>query len=216
MLDKKTILVGFILLISLGNVAHATTINVINQDGQPLADVVLEIPLHHSEENDLTTPLIMDQIDKSFAPNVLIAPKNSLVSFPNSDDIRHHVYSFSAAKTFELKLYAARPKNPIEFEQEGIVVLGCNIHDSMVGYIYVHDNTYTVKSNVTGKIEIDEIPALAKSFYLWHPNAMKGVEHREMLPIALLKAKNKEITLTLNTKTPVPRNTFGELGKHAH
>ncbi|MDT0603968.1 methylamine utilization protein [Thalassotalea castellviae] len=216
MLDKKTILVGFILLISLGNVAHATTINVINQDGQPLADVVLEIPLHHSEENDFTTPLIMDQIDKSFAPNVLIAPKNSLVSFPNSDDIRHHVYSFSAAKTFELKLYAARPKNPVEFEQEGIVVLGCNIHDSMVGYIYVHDNTYTVKSNVTGKIEIDEIPALAKSFYLWHPNAMKGVEHREMLPIALLKANNKEITLTLNTKTPVPRNTFGELGKHAH
>ncbi|GAA6205208.1 methylamine utilization protein [Thalassotalea sp. SU-HH00458] len=216
MLDKKTILVGFILLISLGNVAHATTINVINQDGQPLADVVLEIPLHHSEKNDFTTPLIMDQIDKSFAPNVLIAPKNSLVSFPNSDDIRHHVYSFSAAKTFELKLYAARPKNPIKFEQEGIVVLGCNIHDSMVGYIYVHDNTYTVKSNVTGKIEIDEIPALAKSFYLWHPNAKKGVEHREMLPIALLKANNKEITLTLNTKTPVPRNTFGELGKHAH
>lgn len=216
MLGKKTILTCLLVFISLGNMSHAKSVKVINQDGQPLADVVLEFPIHHSEKSDLSTPLIMDQIDKAFAPIVLIAPKNSLVSFPNSDDIRHHVYSFSAAKTFELKLYAARPKNPIKFEQEGIVVLGCNIHDSMVGYIYVHDDTYTVKSNVTGKIEIDEIPASVKSFYLWHPNAIKGVEHRETLPISLLNTNKKEITLTLNTKTPAPRNTFGELGKNAH
>lgn len=216
MLDKKTILISFIFFISLGNVTHATTVNIIDQDGHPLADVVLEIPIHHSEKSDLSTPLIMDQIDKSFAPIVLIAPKNSLVSFPNSDDIRHHVYSFSAAKTFELKLYASRPKQPIKFEQDGIVVLGCNIHDSMVGYIYVHDNTFTLKSNAQGKIDIDDIPASATSFYLWHPNAIKGVEHREVLPISLLNTNEKEVTITLNTKTPAPRNTFGELGKHAH
>ncbi|MDG1752899.1 MAG: methylamine utilization protein [Thalassotalea sp.] len=216
MLDKKTILACFIVLISLGNSAFATTISIIDQHGQPLADAVLEIPVSQSTKSDLSVPLIMDQVDKSFAPIVLLAKKNSLVSFPNSDDIRHHVYSFSAAKSFELKLYAARPKSPIKFEQDGIVVLGCNIHDSMVGYIYVHDNTVTLKSNEQGKIEIDEVPSSAKSFFLWHPNAMKGVEHRDTLPISLLNSKEKEQTLTVITKTPAPRNTFGELSKHAH
>lgn len=216
MLDKKTILTCFIMLTSLVNLAFATTINIIDQNGQPLSNVVLEIPVHRSEQSNLSTPLIMDQVDKSFAPIVLVAPKNSLVSFPNSDDIRHHVYSFSAAKTFELKLYASRPKNPIKFEQDGIVVLGCNIHDSMVGYIYVHDNTFSLKSNAQGKIDIVDIPASATSFFLWHPNATKGVEHREMMPISLLNTNDKAVTLTLNTKIPAPRNTFGELGKHAH
>lgn len=213
---KQTILICATIIFAFSHFAFSTTILILDQHGKPLADAVLEIPVNLTDNPTFTTPLIMDQVDKAFDPVVLVANKNSLVSFPNSDDIRHHVYSFSAAKTFELKLYASRPKAPIKFEKSGVVVLGCNIHDSMVGYIYVHDNTFTVKANIEGKVELKNIPASATRFYLWHPDAVKGVEHREELPITLLTANKSVMTLTINTKTPAPRNTFGELSNHAH
>ena len=83
------------------------------------------------------TIALMDQVERKFAPRVLSVNQSDLVSFPNSDNIRHHVYSFSAPKVFEIKLYADVPEAPIEFGEPGIVVLGCNIHDDMIGYIYV-------------------------------------------------------------------------------
>lgn len=216
MLDKKIILLCVIAFFSLSHLAFAKTVYVIDQHGQPLADAVIEVPVNEPLVADSSTPLIMDQADKAFAPIVLLAPKNSLVSFPNSDDIRHHVYSFSAAKSFELKLYAARPKQPIKFEKSGVVVLGCNIHDSMVGYIYVHENAYIAKSDSQGKIEMDNLAISAESFFLWHPNAVKGVEHREQLPISLFNSHDEKVTITLPINAPVRRNTFGELSKHAH
>lgn len=213
---KKTILICATIIFAFSHFAFSTTIVILDQHGKPLVDAVLEIPVHQAENKYSDTPLIMDQVDKAFEPIVLIANKNSLVSFPNSDDIRHHVYSFSAAKTFELKLYASRPKAPIKFEKSGVVVLGCNIHDSMVGYIYIHDNTFAVKANNEGKVEIADAHASASYFYLWHPDAVQGVDHREKLPISILTSNKSEVTITVNTKTPAPRNTFGELSKHAH
>ncbi len=82
---------------------------------------------------------VVDQREKQFSPYVLAVPRGTQVSFPNSDQTRHHVYSFSTAKTFELKLYAGVEAPPVTFETAGTVVLGCNIHDHMIGYVYVLD-----------------------------------------------------------------------------
>ena len=64
------------------------------------------------------------------------------VEFPNNDSVSHQVYSFSPAKRFQLPLYKGEIHPPVTFDQPGLVVLGCNIHDSMVGYIYVTDAPY--------------------------------------------------------------------------
>ena len=111
-----------------------------DQLGNPLSDAVIE---QVAIKNNESTPLpvaVMDQVNKQFSPTVLIVQQGQLVDFPNSDDIRHHVYSFSPAKVFDIKLYAGQPEKPEKFDTSGVVVLGCNIHDSMVGYIYVAKN----------------------------------------------------------------------------
>lgn len=85
------------------------------------------------------TTHVVDQVNKRFVPALTAITVGDAVSFPNSDDIRHHVYSFSPAKTFELPLYHGVPTAPVDFDVAGKVVLGCNIHDSMAATIYVLD-----------------------------------------------------------------------------
>ena len=80
---------------------------------------------------------VIDQRNKQFIPYVTALQVGTSVLFPNKDNIRHHVYSLSPAKRFELPLYAGVPAEPVVFDHEGFVTLGCNIHDWMVAYIAV-------------------------------------------------------------------------------
>ncbi|WP_286234570.1 methylamine utilization protein [Thalassotalea sediminis] len=196
---------------------HAkTVIQVKNQQGEALKHAVIEIITDANPDTwqVSSTPYIMDQIDKSFVPEVLIVPEKSLVSFPNSDDIRHHVYSFSTAKTFELKLYAGKPKAPITFEQSGIVVLGCNIHDAMVGYIYVTDNSHTYLTNEQGKTNIDLSAQQIKEIKVWHANAAKGTNYRQSF--TSFNQQNNNILLEFETLPPVKSDSFEDVFSHAH
>ncbi len=77
----------------------------------------------------------MDQQGHQFVPHLLVVQAGTEVTFPNSDNVSHHVYSFSPTKPFELPLYKGDVYPPVTFEKAGIVVVGCNIHDSMLGYI---------------------------------------------------------------------------------
>ncbi|HAW22137.1 MAG TPA: hypothetical protein DCX38_02040, partial [Pseudomonas sp.] len=111
---------------------------------------------------------VMDQIDKQFVPAVLAVATGTAVSFPNRDDIRHQVYSFSPAKRFELRLYEGTPSAPVTFDQPGLVILGCNIHDWMLGYVYITDDPWFGVSDAEGRIQLDA-PAGQYPAPLWHP-----------------------------------------------
>ena len=110
---------------------------------------------------------VMDQIDRSFVPHVLVIHRGDKVLFPNSDNIRHHVYSFSEARPFELKLYSGKPEAPVDFNQAGLVVLGCNIHDQMLGYIYVTDAPVFGVTDAQGQVTLD-VPADSHDIRVWH------------------------------------------------
>ncbi|MCG8312242.1 MAG: methylamine utilization protein [Pseudomonadales bacterium] len=143
------------------------SIKFVDQDNRPISDVVIL-----GVQTSLSAPsqqFVMDQINKSFHPHVLVVPTGSLVEFPNSDDIRHHVYSFSKTKPFELKLYAGKPEAPINFDTPGIVVLGCNIHDTMVGYIVVRDSPEWAQSNSQGIASLSRFVDLNQAVRIWHP-----------------------------------------------
>jgi len=90
------------------------------------------------------------------------------VRFPNGDDVRHHVYSFSPAKKFELRLYHGMTAEPVLFDKPGTVVLGCNIHDSMVAYIYVVESDYFAVANAQGNISLTA-PAGKYQLQIYHP-----------------------------------------------
>jgi plastocyanin len=109
----------------------------------------------------------MSQQNREFTPRTLVVPQNAKVEFPNADSIMHHVYSFSKAKTFELKLYKEQPKAPITFDQTGVVELGCNIHDWMLGYIVVVDSTVFAITDDNGRVNLTA-PNGQYSMSVWH------------------------------------------------
>lgn len=120
----------------------------------------------------------MAQEKKQFVPGVLVVTAGTEVHFPNRDAVRHHVYSFSPTKKFELKLYKGTPANPVRFEQAGVVVLGCNIHDQMVGWILVVDTPYFAQSGASGQPPgqalLADVPAGNYQLRTWHPGMPVG------------------------------------------
>ena len=128
------------------------TVTVVDQKGQSIEDAVIVAATKSlSTKPASALSAIMDQQDKQFHPRVLVVNTGTQVSFPNSDNISHHVYSFSEPKHFEIKLYADAPNEPVTFDTPCVVVLGCNIHDKMVGYIFVSDSTNFSKTTTLGQ-----------------------------------------------------------------
>ena len=160
------------LAIGCAAVAQAATVQIEVQDAaaRPLGDAVMF--LESAEARRQVRPLAgleLAQQKKQFLPQVLVVPLGSEVHFPNHDTVRHHVYSFSPAKKFELKLYSGTPANPVLFDRPGVVVLGCNIHDQMVGWILVVDTPYYAQTAAaTGKAQIDNVPAGSYRLRTWH------------------------------------------------
>ncbi|WP_344796623.1 methylamine utilization protein [Litoribacillus peritrichatus] len=143
----------------------AYQIQVVDQDGNPVQDAVVAIPV--GEVADVSPQnAVMDQIDRMFVPRVLAVEQGRKVVFPNSDHIRHHVYSFSESKRFEIKLYKGVPTAPVTFDKDGLVVLGCNIHDSMIGYIFVSP---WPSFKVTGQSGAVEFTSGHSQVAVWHP-----------------------------------------------
>ncbi len=151
--------------------ASQFTATIVDGEGHPLPDAVVvlvpvggvKVALHPHEE-------IVDQIDREFVPHVKAILVGSTVRFPNQDNIRHHVYSFSVAKNFELPLYKGTQAAPVLFDKAGVVVLGCNIHDWMLGYIYVSESPYYGMSGDDGKIVIKDLPKGNYEARVWQPD----------------------------------------------
>lgn len=111
----------------------------------------------------------MDQLDLAFAPTVLVVPVGSHIAFPNSDVVSHQVYSFSPAKKFQLPLYRGKPYPPLTFDLPGIVTVGCNIHDNMLGYVFVTDAPYYGRTTAAGTWFIAALPPGSYAVSVWHP-----------------------------------------------
>src|SRR6516164_3574901 len=150
---------------------------IVDESGRPVADaVVVAVP----SDGSLRPPSrpregVVDQVNKEFTPKVTAILVGTSVSFPNNDNVRHQVYSFSPAKRFELPLYAGEPAQPVVFDKPGVVVLGCNIHDWMVGYVYVSESPYFAKTDKDGKASLADLPPRQYVVRVWHPQ-LEGTE----------------------------------------
>lgn len=114
------------------------------------------------------------QAQKQFQPRVTVVTVGTPVSFPNFDTVRHHVYSFSPVKTFELKLYAGVPREPVVFDKPGVAVLGCNIHDQMAGWVVVVDTPLFARSAANGRATLENVPAGRYTMQVWHLGQAAG------------------------------------------
>lgn len=157
--------------------AWAALVQVVVQDGagKPLPGAVAF--LDSAQARRQAKPLAgaeVAQEKRRFVPEVLVVTAGTQVQFPNHDTVRHHVYSFSPAKKFELKLYSGMPANPVLFDQPGVVVLGCNIHDQMVGWILVVETPYYAQADNAGAVRIDKVPPGEYTLNVWHAGLPVG------------------------------------------
>jgi len=110
----------------------------------------------------------IDQVDKEFVPYLSVITPADIVSFPNSDHIRHHVYSFSDTKKFEIPLYGSSEMPSIQFDNTGVVALGCNVHDWMRAYVLVVDTPYHAITTAVCLATL-QLPAGEFEVHVWHP-----------------------------------------------
>lgn len=144
--------------------------------GKPLADaVVYAIPGNANEPRPGRATVAVEQIDREFVPYVTVVQVGTTITFPNRDPILHHVYSFSPAKSFDIPLYTGKSPKQEVFDRPGVVTLGCNIHDWMIGYILVVPTAYFGKADAQGMARLRDLPPGAYDIHAWHPQQRAAV-----------------------------------------
>jgi plastocyanin len=151
--------------------AAELTIAVADRDGHGVGEVVVTATPGPGAVASPPDPksAVMDQRNLAFMPRVLVIAVGTRVDFPNNDTVSHQVYSFSPAKRFQLPLYKGEFHPPVTFDQSGLVVLGCNIHDSMVGYIYVTPAPYFGTTTAGGSLTLKNLSKGDYQVTIWSP-----------------------------------------------
>lgn len=190
---------GVLLSMAIGSAAHAAEVRLaVGSSSGPVADAV--VSLHGATPSTTSSATArMDQQHSAFVPGVLPVQAGTVVVFPNRDNIQHHVYSFSQPRQFEIPLYSGNKAAPIRFDKPGVVVVGCNIHDWMIGHIVVLDTPYFGKTAADGHLTLD-VPPGSYTLRVWHVRGEGAPLERTLvvpaagasstLQIALVPAKN--------------------------
>jgi hypothetical protein len=196
-------LVRGVLLLALlgagGAFASEISATVMDDAGTPVRDAVViavadapvKLPPPHLES--------VGQEKKEFDPFVTAVLVGTPIEFPNRDDVLHHVYSFSPARTFELKVYKGTPPEPIVFDKPGPVALGCNIHDWMLAYVYVSESPYFGKTDDDGRVRLVSLPAGKYSVRVWHYRLVQR-EGDTAQPVTVSGAEPAQVAWNLKLK----------------
>lgn len=178
-------------------IAAEAVVQVLDDQGQQVKDAaVYWLPLGGKVPRGPSVGTI-GQVDKTFVPYVSVVQTGTAVSFPNRDTVRHHVYSFSAPKVFDLKLYSGTPAQPVTFDKPGLVALGCNIHDWMLAYVLIVDTPWFDVTAANGRAEVKNLPAGEYRLVVWHPRMKE-----EIMQQVKVGQATPSLTLKVNLSKP--------------
>jgi plastocyanin len=190
----------------LAGTARAADLTVVVRDngGKPVADavVILDAPSSTAARPGNFT---INQKDMKFVPFVLVVPVGSSIDFANLDPFRHHVYSFSPAKKFELKLFGQGEVRPVRFDKVGVVAIGCNIHDSMQAFVQVVDTPFAAKSGADGRVVLRGVPAGKFKFRVWHPR-LRAPANQLVLDVDTAGSPTVPVSIKLRQDAPMQMN----------
>jgi plastocyanin len=124
----------------------------------PVAGVTCQSPLSGAA---------IAQKDQLFHPSVLVVPVGSNVSFPNQDNEFHNVFSYSAAKRFDLGRYPRGETKSVLFDHPGIVKVYCEIHPWMRAAVVVVSNPFHTTLQPDGSFTLGGVPPGRYSLVVW-------------------------------------------------
>jgi plastocyanin len=178
-------------------IARTVTGQVLGQDGKPIANAVVFVQEPATlQPATASSPAIMDQFNKTFVPQMLPVPVGTQVRFPNRDQIRHHVYSFSRPKRFELPLYKGEDAPPVLFDKPGVVKIGCNIHDWMSAIILVLPNDRFAVTKEDGTFSLPGLDSGSYTITAWHAQSRDKTE--DVAQRVAIDAEDPQLTFKLS------------------
>lgn len=211
-----SILISSLLYLSSNAYAEILNLNIIDQTGNSVKNVVVSAYLliqNGSPPAKSQETVIIDQIDKKFIRPVTPIQVGTAINFPNYDQIRHHVYSLSPAKKFEIPLYKGTPAAPVVFNQKGVVVLGCNIHDTMSAYIVVIDSPYFAITNEQGQAEL-KLATGEYELQFWHRDVSEQSKKvKQLINITAEVVKDISIDLVITPSWTSSRLPFSRYNR---
>jgi plastocyanin len=172
-------------LLSNAAVAATLQVTVLARDGTPLPDAVVIVELDGAGQRPAAPAAVETHIDQQkmqFVPAMRVIPLGSKVVFTNLDGWEHHVRGLpgglaglnaAPGSGFELRMGAKVEGQPAESDsvvltQTGPLQLGCHIHGSMRGSIYVSDSPWAVKTDHLGVAMVPDLPEGAAKVRIWH------------------------------------------------
>jgi len=188
-------------MLSTAVTAGEISITIVEKKQRPVHDTVVELVSNTANTMNAGNVEIT-QLDKEFAPQMSVVPRGSPVLFTNKDPIQHHVYSVSKGNQFDLPLYQGTPSERIKFDRPGVVKLGCNIHDWMLGFAYVSQSKYVLTTDASGIARFKDIPEGDYELRIWNPRLKKNnkvISQR----LTLKKDQPLEQTVTLSLRKKV-------------
>ncbi|MCX7512218.1 methylamine utilization protein [Frateuria sp. STR12] len=170
------LMLAWLLAGSAGTVwAGQLVVRVSDTNGRAVGDAVVTLTSATAATGVAAAPVTryVDQRDETFIPYVQVVRPGDRVVFRNSDGTRHHVYSFSDAKAFELLLHPGESSPPLTLDKAGLVAIGCNIHDHMIAYLLVSPARARVTPS-QGQVVFAHLPSGKYTVTVWHPQLRPG------------------------------------------
>lgn len=188
---KKTLLTLALATLSGWAAAGNLQVLVLDKEGQPVADAVVVVLPANKGEPKAALPLqvTINQEKMRFIPAVSVVGVGARAKFINNDPWEHHVrgsaagfsqFNAAAGSGFELRLDGKADGKPGKsadavFEKAGAVLLGCHIHGSMRGHVYVSESPWTVLSGADGVANVEQIPDGAVQIKVWHAEQLLDI-----------------------------------------
>lgn len=190
------------LLVAAPALAATVEVQVGDGAGKPLPGAAVFLESKEARAAAKPGPVVdLVQANRQFQPPVTLVTVGTAVNFPNRDTVRHHVYSFSPTKKFEIKLYVGTPAAPVVFDSPGIAVLGCNIHDTMAAWVLVLETPHAGLTGADGRLALANVPAGAYRLRAWHPSLPAGAAALDQ-PLLVAAAGQPPVGVKLTGAAP--------------
>jgi plastocyanin len=212
----RTLFASALVLASLAAGAGTVQVTVTGADGKPAANVVVQVrPTAAWTPRPAPPVAVVTQQDIRYEPFVTVVPRGGSVRFVNRDAYDHHVRSLAGgplgsvapAKQIDIRMGPAKSGNDtsadVVLDQAGAIVLGCHLHGSMRGHVFVADTPWSAVSDVAGRVRIEGVPDGAAELRLWHPDQLTD-QASQALQVAAASSAEAKLNFTPRTRAARP------------